>query len=484
MSNEDDDIDGKKKIANAIVIILLLMALGWVNYLYFIKHISSNPERINNFIAVDNNINKFRVPVSAAFFYPYGQNGHKIMASEISPRIFVVPYTGYLYSEKNVEKAYQWLQPWKQKIKNIILVAQDKTQKDILPTLSLTPEIQFSKQKITISSNLNEFLQSHYEGIFAYKNISQVKAINVQLPLIYNIFGQSVNFATIVYGENNIEQLSKTLEYFIKDPRNMIIFSADMSEYYTQGQHPEDSENIQMIVKLSQKAHLYPKIFDLVNFEDITKQTYRVSELKKEQPLSTLEQEQESLKSFAKLYGSDLMQIAKEALKYAIIEHKNFKPERKKYPDVLFNRGAVFVNLYKQGKKCGSSGSMLPSQAVAFAVSYNTYSAAIEDKDFPPLQQEDLSKITIKLNLLTGYERIAYKNEADLLTKLRVGSDGLVIRDGNRQGIFLPEEWKNYTTPQEFLNNLKIKTGMSPAYWSNKIKVYRFKAVEISKDEN
>ena len=86
--------------------------------------------------------------------------------------------------------------------------------------------------------------------------------------------------------------------------------------------------------------------------------------------------------------------------------------------------------------------------------------------------------------MLTGFEPISYKNEEDLVAKLAAGVDGVIIRDGDRQGVFLPAVWKQLPEPQEFLNNLKIKAGMSPSYWSNRIKVYRFRVVEISKDEN
>ena len=57
--------------------------------------------------------------------------------------------------------------------------------------------------------------------------------------------------------------------------------------------------------------------------------------------------------------------------------------------------------------------------------------------------------------------------------------DGIVIRSGNRQAVFLPSEWKEFPDKQRFLNELKLKAGMSPIYWSNKIKVYRFYTVEI-----
>ena len=71
-----------------------------------------------------------------------------------------------------------------------------------------------------------------------------------------------------------------------------------------------------------------------------------------------------------------------------------------------------------------------------------------------------------------------------MLAKVNAGVDGLVIRDGSRQGLFLPSVWKQLTDKRDFLNNLKLKAGMSPSYWSNAIKVYRFRTVEIKENEN
>lgn len=484
MSNEDDEISAKSRLGNIILLAVLLIALGWVNYLYFTKHISSNPERINNFIAIDNNINKFRIPVSAVFFYPYGQGGRKILASQTNPRIFVVPYTGYLYSEQNVAKAYTWLLPWKDKIKNVILVAQNPDSKSSEIVLSQSGKIGSPTGKLLVSSGLNNFLQQNTQSQITYRNISKMPPIALQVPQIEKIFGSGINFTALVYSSDKKTETEKMLQPFVKDKQSLLIFSADMSGYYTELENKQSSENIELVVQIAQQLHLYPKVFDLVNFEDIAEQNYRLSELKNEKEMTTLEQELESLKSFAHIYGVDLLKIAKTSLDEAVVYHKHFKPSREDYADVLFNRGAAFVNLYKRGELCGSSGTLLPSQAVAFAVAQNAYMAGQEDKNYTPITKEELHQIKIVINLLTGYEKIAYKDEADLLKKLQIGSDGLVIRDGNRQGVFLPSEWKKYPTQQEFLNNLKIKAGISPAYWSNRIKVYRFKAVEISKDEN
>ena len=85
-------------------------------------------------------------------------------------------------------------------------------------------------------------------------------------------------------------------------------------------------------------------------------------------------------------------------------------------------------------------------------------------------------------NLKAGYEKIDYRDEDDLLLQLRPNIDGVVIRDGNRQGLFLPSVWEQISDRRDFLNNLKLKAGMSPSFWSNDIQVYRFRTVEVKEN--
>jgi len=55
-----------------------------------------------------------------------------------------------------------------------------------------------------------------------------------------------------------------------------------------------------------------------------------------------------------------------------------------------------------------------------------------------------------------------------------------VIRDGDRQGVLLPSVWNEITDSKEFLTTLKIKAGLSPSYWSDNIKIFRFRTVEVN----
>ena len=106
----------------------------------------------------------------------------------------------------------------------------------------------------------------------------------------------------------------------------------------------------------------------------------------------------------------------------------------------------------------------------------------MEDTRFAPLSAEELPNIKISISLLTGYEKIYYKDEEELLNKIIAGVDGIVIRDGDRQGLFLPSVWEQLPDKKDFLNNLKLKAGMSPSFWSNDINVYRFRTVEVKEN--
>ena len=159
---------------------------------------------------------------------------------------------------------------------------------------------------------------------------------------------------------------------------------------------------------------------------------------------------------------------------------KHYTPSREEYPNVLFDKGAAFVTLTKSKELRGCIGSLLPNQAIALDIAKNTFAAANEDSRFAPLNEAELPQIKASISLLSSYEKIKFKSEEDLLSQVIPGTDGLVLIDGDRQGLFLPSVWKQIPQKQEFLNNLKIKAGLSPSYWSDNVKIFRFRTVEVS----
>lgn len=185
---------------------------------------------------------------------------------------------------------------------------------------------------------------------------------------------------------------------------------------------------------------------------------------------------------FAAAYKDQLRRIVSRSLAEAV-RHKHYSPARKDYGNELFDKGASFVTLKQNGELRGCVGTVVPHVAVAHDLAENAYRAAMEDGRFSPLTEEELSRTRFSISLLTGFERVPYWDESDLLNRIRPGIDGLIIRDGDRQGLFLPSVWKELPDKAEFLKNLKVKAGFNPSYWSNNIKVYRFRTVEINDED-
>lgn len=469
---------------------------------------------------------KFRAPAVAGLFYPSdsvalentvgGYLGSSVSAQNTQPKILIVPHAGYRYSAQTAAKAYSRLAPFKNKIKNVILVGPSHHVG--FKGFALSPDDSFVTPlgQVAINKEISAELKAKPEFIYSADAHKDEHSLEVQLPFMQKVL-KDFQIIPVLYGSDNPAELAKALAPYLQRPDTLIVFSADLSHYYTYddaqkmdshtgdlvaARRPEVEEHmscgaigINTALLLSQEYKLYPELLDMVNSGDVTGDKSGVvgyaawlfSDEKKDKnrpELSLLEQETENLKTFANDFGPQLMNVAKSALQTAVIKHKHYKPARSEYGDMLFNRGAAFVTLEKNGELRGCIGSLMSSQAIAYDIAQNAYAAALEDSRFSPVTPEELPELNISISLLTGFEQIEYQDEADLLKQMIKGSDGIVIRDGNRQGVFLPAVWKQLPEPQEFLNSLKLKAGMSPAYWSNKIKVYRFRVVELSKNED
>jgi AmmeMemoRadiSam system protein A len=84
------------------------------------------------------------------------------------------------------------------------------------------------------------------------------------------------------------------------------------------------------------------------------------------------------------------------------------------------------------------------------------------------VQEKELDKIQIEVSRLTIPVALDYRDPADLLTKIRPGVDGVILRDGMRRATFLPQVWEKIADPATFLANLCYKMGAAPDTWKRK----------------
>ena len=114
-------------------------------------------------------------------------------------------------------------------------------------------------------------------------------------------------------------------------------------------------------------------------------------------------------------------------------------------------------------------------------VAENAFKAAFKDRRFPPLSREEFEagNLSLTVTVLGDLQPITFSGEADLVQQLRPGTDGLVIRESDKRGVFLPAVWESIPEPREFLERLKRKAGFATDYWSEGLEAWRFIAVSV-----
>lgn len=114
------------------------------------------------------------------------------------------------------------------------------------------------------------------------------------------------------------------------------------------------------------------------------------------------------------------------------------------------------------------------SKAIATASVY----AATQDPRFQPINSSELDSLLVEVSLLTTPEKIEATNRPDLLSKVRVGRDGLIMRWEFGSGLLLPQVARELDwNARQFLENLGIKAGARPDQWLQPgTQLYRFQA--------
>jgi AmmeMemoRadiSam system protein A len=160
-----------------------------------------------------------------------------------------------------------------------------------------------------------------------------------------------------------------------------------------------------------------------------------------------------------------LLHLARQALESAV-RGKHFPgPDQTSLTPLLRANGAAFVTLTVHGQLRGCIGALQPYQALADDVCEHAAAAALQDYRFPPVKPDELSRIHIEVSRLTLPQPLPYTDANDLLSKLRPGIDGVILRDGSRRATFLPQVWEQIPEKAEFLSHLCAKMGASANLW-------------------
>lgn len=175
-----------------------------------------------------------------------------------------------------------------------------------------------------------------------------------------------------------------------------------------------------------------------------------------------------------------LLKLARDSIASGLQHHRALQVNPGDFEPALQENKACFVTLLMNHQLRGCIGSLQACRPLVVDVAENAFAAAFRHPGFPPLSDDEFERISLSISVLTPAIDMSFASEADLISQLQPGIDGLVLTEGSYRGTFLPSVWEQLPDPVEFIRHLKQKAGLAPGYWSDTLKVSRYHSEYLS----
>ncbi len=469
-----------------------------------------------------------RKPVTAGSFYPADKsslinqiNGFLDKAEKIETNqqvpILIVPHAGYDYSGQTAGWAYKQIE--NQNYQKIILLGCSHQTYFDHAAVDNQNAWQTPLGKIVIEVELTNALINQSETIrFDFAPHEQEHSLEVQLPFLQTVL-KKFQIAPILLGQVENKTLADLAKAIIDnfDKKTLLVISSDLCHYpnaktakmvdqetikailtgkvekFSQALAKNTGQNgvttcacaaeaIKVGIMVAQNLNIRKiKLLNYSNSVDTGGDKNRVVGYasigfylpnKKQATLKTPNLTDTKItKGLNKNQQKRLLQIARKTLESYL---KNKKITAIKVTDLkLQQKMGAFVTLTKNGQLRGCIGQVKAEKPLYQTVMEKIIKAALKDPRFAPITAKELEKVKIEVSVLSPLQKI------DDWRKIKLGQDGVLIRQGFRDGLFLPQvALKTGWDLETFLQNLCArKAGLEPkCYQDPKTQIYIFQA--------
>ena len=183
--------------------------------------------------------------------------------------------------------------------------------------------------------------------------------------------------------------------------------------------------------------------------------------------------------------GVFLVKTARMAVTEFLSNGKRMKLESEGEKKFSFNSG-VFVTLNNADGLRGCIGFPMPDKKLSHGIIDAAIAAATEDPRFSPVKINELNEIVFEITVLTPPVEITVTDPMEYLEKIKVGRDGLIIRNSFSSGLLLPQVPVEYGwNVEEFLQHTCEKAGLEKDTWKNeKVKIEKFEGIVYKEKTN
>src|SRR5580700_3261629 len=152
-----------------------------------------------------------------------------------------------------------------------------------------------------------------------------------------------------------------------------------------------------------------------------------------------------------------LLELARRAIAEAVCLQKPAQGISQN--GVFAEKRAVFVTLDVRGRLRGCIGVVEAFEPLGESIARCAANAALHDPRFSPVRAEELPELEIELSLLSSLEPI-------LPEKIEIGKHGLLISQGSKRGLLLPQVAVEHKLGRDqFLEETCRKAGLNAKAW-------------------
>jgi AmmeMemoRadiSam system protein B/AmmeMemoRadiSam system protein A len=451
------------------------------------------------------NANEIRKPAYAGSFYPEThaeltalikhlisgvKQSHINSPPNTSLRALIMPHAGYIYS--GLTAAHISLVLKENQFKRVMVLAPDHRVgftggaiSDVTAYETPLGLIPLNQDAATLRGN--KYL---FQAIPASDRLEH--SVEVVLPFL-QYFLKNFELIPIVLGRGSdlADRVSSALDPLM-DQNTLLVASSDLSHYLS---YPEavdrDRETIKMIldlnagklltrenaacgkipilvvINMARRHGWQPMLLHYSNSGDTSGDRSRVVGYAAIAFYggSSMQNRIDSSQPLKKHQGQALVNLARQTIAERLGKKSSTVDPDAMADSAFQDHRGTFVTLTINKQLRGCIGNLDSTESILAGIKRNAVNAAFHDPRFSPLKAHELDQVDIEVSILTEPQRLEYGNSKDLLSKLRVHVDGVILSKGSASATFLPQVWEQLPRPEQFLSHLCMKAGLPADDW-------------------
>ena len=415
-----------------------------------------------------------------------------------APKALIAPHAGYRYSGPIAASAYARLKPRAHEIRRVVLLgpAHYHPVHGVVASGAGSFETPLGRVPVDTAS-----VDRAREHVFVERfdpAFEREHSLEVHLPFLMRVIPR-FTVVPLLVGKADPAEIDTLLEALWGGPETAIVISSDLSHFLDyESARRLDAKTSEAIVALRHDAVGYEQAcgrhavngllhlakrrgleacaLDVRNSGDTAGPRDRVVGYG---AYAFFEPPYDAGGTIGLEARRHLLGIAARSIRHGLTHGKACAVDLERLPQVLRECRATFVTLEADHRLRGCIGSLEATRPLAEDVARNAHDAAFADPRFPPVEQDDLEGLGIGISILSAPVPLHVESEADLVSRLRPGIDGLIIQDGENRATFLPSVWKSIPESARFVRELIGKAGWPAGRWPETVRAWRYTTEEF-----